>query len=134
MVLIEHTFIVDDDRIFVFGLQKILQINRISNKIEVFSNGKLALDKIHDLIATKSELPELILLDINMPIVDGWEFLSEFIRIAPVASKKIIIYLVTSSIDPADIERAKSYEFVSNYIIKPVKLETLTRALEEDTK
>ncbi|PLB17916.1 MAG: Two-component response regulator [Flavobacteriaceae bacterium FS1-H7996/R] len=65
-------------------------------------------------------LPDVILLDLNMPVMDGWEFLEEFISLKPKLEKKIPIYIVSSSNDPADIMKAKSISEVTDFIIKPV--------------
>ena len=65
-------------------------------------------------------LPDVIFLDINMPIMDGWEFLEEYLRLKPRIGKKIVIYVVSSSIDMRDLDRARSISEVSDYIIKPI--------------
>ncbi|MEW7277195.1 hypothetical protein ABW636_01205 [Aquimarina sp. 2201CG1-2-11] len=62
-----------------------------------------------------------------MPILDGWQFLDEFVKIP--CAKKIIIYVVSSSIDPEDVLRAKSYQGVSDYIVKPITIERLKEVL-----
>lgn len=64
-----------------------------------------------------------MLLDLNMTIMDGWQFLDEFTKIN--TDKKIIIYIITSSIDPTDVERSKEYNNVNNYLVKPITLEIL---------
>ena len=86
---------------------------------------------MHGLIDLKNEpetLPEVILLDLSMPVMDGWQFLDEFTKVK--IEKKITIYIVSSSIDPMDYERAKSYNDIQNYIIKPVQTEDLKSILK----
>ncbi|EPR70725.1 two-component response regulator [Winogradskyella psychrotolerans RS-3] len=56
-----------------------------------------------------------------MPIMDGFQFMEEYVKIKPKLSKKITIYMVSSSVDPVDIERAKNISDISDYIIKPIK-------------
>jgi CheY-like chemotaxis protein len=128
---IELAFIVDDDEIYVFGLKKMLSIHNICKNILIFSNGYEALKYIKPLLSSDTGLPDVILLDINMPIMDGWQFLDEFIKIKPSIQKKITIYMVSSSINPADINKAKSYEEVSDYFVKPIRLNDLSKILEE---
>ncbi|MDQ7918564.1 response regulator [Mesonia sp. MT50] len=70
----------------------------------------------------------MILLDLSMPVMDGWQFLDEFTKVK--IEKKITIYIVSSSIDPMDYERAKSYNDIQNYIIKPVQTEDLKSILK----
>lgn len=95
----------------------------------IFNNGKNAFDTLEKIILAEGELPELILLDLNMPIMDGWEFLDAFIQIP--CKQKITLYIITSSIDDEDIKKAKTYSNVSNYILKPVTIDGLKAILEE---
>ena len=67
-----------------------------------------------------------------MPIMDRWQFLDEFIKVP--SSKKVIIYIVTSSVDPDDVERAKSYGEVDNYLIKPIKADQLMELMNNFQK
>ena len=70
----------------------------------------------------------MILLDLNMPILDGWQFLDEFIHLP--LKKEISIFIVTSSIDPSDIEMAKNYKMVKSYIMKPITAQKLEEATQ----
>ncbi|UAB82923.1 response regulator [Zunongwangia sp. SCSIO 43204] len=123
--------IIDDDPIFVFSAKKIMELADFCNGFMVFHNGKEALNHLDAVISTGEELPDVILLDLNMPVMDGWEFLEEFIKIE--SEKVITIYIVSSSIDPGDINKAKSYDNVSNYIVKPVTIESLKSVLQNHT-
>ncbi len=98
----------------------------------VFNNGKDALDSLSPLVVSGENVPDVILLDLNMPIMDGWQFLDEFIKIK--TNKKILIYIVSSSIDPADTEKAKKYESVSNFIVKPITVDNLKNILQQITE
>lgn len=118
---VETAYIVDDDPVYVFGLQKLISLNRLCNDVIVFQNGLEALNRIKSF----ESLPDVILLDINMPVMDGWQFLEEFIQIEPLLKKKITIYMVSSSIETEDYERAKSISQIRNYITKPIKLSHL---------
>ncbi len=122
---IDLAFVVDDDRIYVYGLTKMMHLHNICKNLLVFNNGEEAIKYITPVINLNEELPDVILLDLNMPVLDGWGFLDEFIKLKPKITKNITIYILTSSIDPADIERAKHYTEVSDFLIKPIKLEDL---------
>jgi len=127
---LDLTCIIDDDPIFVFGAKRMMKIAKFCESFLIFSNGKEALKNLKPLLEAGEDLPELILLDLNMPIMDGWEFLDELIKID--ISKPITIYIISSSVDNLDMEKAKEYKMVSNYIIKPIsldKIEALTREI-----
>ncbi len=129
MKKIEIACIIDDDPIYVFCTKRIMDLADFCESFLIFHNGKEALDKLSAIIQRNENLPEVILLDLNMPVMDGWEFLEEFTKIP--ASKTITIYIVTSSINPEDIERAEQFDNVNNYIVKPVTAEKLMQILKD---
>ncbi|QNK78055.1 response regulator [Winogradskyella undariae] len=113
--------VIDDDDIYQFTITKILESIKLSKKILLFSDGEEALDFMVDNLYNDDKLPDIIFLDINMPIMDGFQFMEEYVEIKPKLNKKIIIYMVSSSVDPVDIAKAKEISDVSDYIIKPIK-------------
>ncbi|WP_178983528.1 response regulator [Winogradskyella helgolandensis] len=129
MTKIDVACIIDDDPIFIFGAKRMMELSEFCNSFMVFKNGQEALNNLKPIMNTGEVLPDVILLDINMPIMDGWEFLDEFIKIK--SHKMVTIYIVSSSINPIDLNRAKRYENVSNYILKPISLNSLKGILEE---
>ncbi|MEM7382378.1 MAG: response regulator, partial [Bacteroidota bacterium] len=108
MKKINRISIIDDDPITIFGIKKMLDHLDVCDSISTYLNGKEAIDAIKDRITDKLEVPEVIFLDINMPIMDGWQFLEEFIAL-PI-KQKIRINIVTSSIDISDRERWEFYK------------------------
>ena len=78
---INSVFIVDDDSITIFGLRKLLAKFSSELLVNEFRNGRQALDAILALLQKKQMLPEVIFLDINMPVMDGWGFLDEFLKL-----------------------------------------------------
>ena len=130
MKKVDIACIIDDDPIFVFGTKKIMQLADFCTNFMVFHNGEEAINHLKPIIeSNEPSLPDVILLDLNMPIMDEWQFLDEFIKIP--CKKKIIIYIVTSSIDPQDLARAKEYDNISNYLIKPISAQKLQELLAE---
>tara|TARA_B100001115_G_scaffold173784_1_gene158225 strand:- start:4087 stop:4479 length:393 start_codon:yes stop_codon:yes gene_type:complete len=121
--------LVEDDPIHVFITKKQLEIIGLAENLMVCKNGKEAYDKMRAIIKAGESLPDLILLDLNMPIWDGWRFLEEFIKIP--ARQQIIIFILTSSTSKADIKKAEEFNLRSNYLVKPVTLESLKDALEQ---
>jgi len=120
--------IIDDDPIFIFGLKKVMNSVDFAEEILVYKNGEDALENLIAIRNDKETLPEVILLDLNMPIMDGWQFLDEFTQVK--VDKKITVYIVSSSIDPLDYEKTKKYNHIENYIIKPVQTDDLKTILK----
>lgn len=120
MKSIKNLFLVDDDEIFTFLTKRTIEETQMVDQIKIFSNGQDALEFLEKAAGNKELLPEVILLDINMPILDGWGFLEEFILLQPSIGKRITIYVVSTSISPFDLERAKNVSGVSDFIIKPI--------------
>lgn len=121
--------IIDDDPIFVFATKRIMSIANFCDSFLIFNNGEEALESLYALMTTKEELPAIILLDVNMPVMDGWQFLDKLTEYK--IPETITIYVVTSSINPDDLSRAKKYKQVSNYIVKPVTVDKLCEILKE---
>ncbi len=94
-----------------------------------FSNGEEALRYLLANASQEGNLPDIILLDINRPYVDGWAFLNDYAELKKQLAKKIVIYMVSSSIDPSDMNRAKSNANVSDYLIKPILKEGYQKLL-----
>lgn len=119
-------FVVDNDRIYLTVTQKLLSKISTSFSISVFYDGIEAFEAIESLVASKpSELPDLILLDLDMPIMDGWDFLESYNKMGVNNYKSIPIYIVTSSIALEDINKSNNYQDVLGYLVKPLNLETL---------
>jgi len=131
---IELACIIDDDKIYVNLVRKIIEIKKLSENLLIFKNGLEALDYFKVILSnlTEEKLPEIIFLDLNMPVMDGWEFLGEFVKIKNNFDKKISLYVVSSSIDPRDLERAKSFNLVTDYLIKPIELRKFEKIFDRN--
>jgi CheY-like chemotaxis protein len=125
MKKIDTICVIDDDEIYQFIIKKEIESTKLFDKIITFSNGEDAINFFQNLSENSKELPDVILLDINMPVLDGWQFLDEYALLKPRLTKKIIIYLVTSSVDERDMEHTKKINEISDYIVKPVTRQKL---------
>ena len=112
--------LVDDNTTYLFITKKILEQQQNVEQINTFMNGLEALTYLKEHSKEENILPNILFLDLFMPIMDGWEFLDEFKEVKSNHLNKITIYICTSSISPHDVERAKNISSVSGYIIKPI--------------
>ncbi|TDQ11882.1 response regulator [Pedobacter metabolipauper] len=129
MKRIDTACVIDDDQIYTFGIKKLMAITEFSNHIMIFKNGDEALKYLKPVIEDAESLPDVILLDLNMPIIDGWQFLDAFIKFK--LAKKVTIYIVSSSIDTNDYEKAAKYSIVNNFFVKPIRKDDLQRIMED---
>jgi CheY-like chemotaxis protein len=125
-----NTFcIVDDDDIYQFTTSVLLKKTDLVNKIIVFSNGLKAINFLKDEIGNKENIPDVLFLDINMPVMDGWEFLEEYLLIKPMIPKTVVIYMVSSSVDEKDVLKAKSISALSGYLVKPISSQNIMEVI-----
>jgi len=126
---IELACIIDDDNIYVNLIKKIIETKALCENLIVFNDGKQSIDYFEALLQNldKERIPDIIFLDLNMPVMDGWQFLERFTKIKNKFGKVITLYIVSSSIYPEDINRAKSLETVEDYLIKPIIISDLAK-------
>ncbi|MBM1104889.1 response regulator [Aurantibacter crassamenti] len=133
MKKINTSCIIDDDDIFIYGTKRIIKEVNFCEEILVFNNGQDALDEFKKLTDLGKELPSIIFLDLNMPIMNGWEFLEQFTKIENNNQDKVIVYIISSSVDPRDLEKVGNYEIIHNYILKPFSSKDLESILKDVT-
>jgi CheY-like chemotaxis protein len=115
-----HFLLIDDDEIFQFIMKN--TIAEISPDIDIkfFSDGEKGIEFLKQNLGAAINLPDIILLDVNMPFMDGWEFLNEYNSLQKEIKKEINIYLLTSSNNPQDIAKAQEISTLSGYLVKPI--------------
>lgn len=111
-----HILLIIDDDIMIQKLHSMLvKKNELAKDFLIFGNGKLALDFV---LKYDENQIFIVLLDINMPTMNGWEFLDAINQDSP--DRPIFVAIVSSSVDLSDIEKAKKYPQVMTYIDKPL--------------
>jgi len=129
----EHSpliWIIDDDDLFIMITRNNIRKAATLVETEVFHDGLESMDCLKERIASEGILPDIILLDLNMPIADGWNFLSHYIQLEEKVRKKINLFVCTSSIDPKDIQRAKEFGDVIDFKEKPLSKEAILDILQ----
>ena len=122
--------IIDDDTIYHFILTSIINKNKLAESILSFLDGEKAIQYLTENKMNNEKIPDVLFLDVNMPIMDGWMFIEEYARIKMNITKKILVFMLSSSANPTDIERADKISEISNYIIKPQNLEEVKMIFE----
>jgi CheY-like chemotaxis protein len=119
--------LIDDDKNDNFYHEREILKAKPDLTVITKTSGMEALDYLNGPAAK----PELVFLDINMPIWDGWAFLLEFSRLDKKLQEAIMIMVLTSSRNPTDELRAKAWGFVSGFIIKPLSKEIMLDILNK---
>src|ERR1700760_751823 len=123
--------LVDDDEINNFISIKLIRKALFNTDITACLNGKFAIDQLVEMQRKGADkLPDYILLDINMPIMNGWEFLDEYKRLGLDPLGKTKIFIISSSVFSNDINKARSYPIVKDFISKPLNVEKIKELFE----
>lgn len=131
MKKINSVCIVEDDPIHLYITKKNIELHDLVEEVLVFKNGKEAYYSLKEMFLKNEMMPEVILLDLNMPVWDGWEFLKEFTQL-PI-KYPVSIYILSSSNNEEDMERAKQYNLVREYYVKPIKSDQIKEILTNAT-
>lgn len=126
----KRVLLVDDDKICNFITETTLNRLGIAKEIHSALNGKEALDLLNDYFTGDRAIPDIILLDLNMPIMDGFQFIEAFKRLDYPKKEKVLIVVLTSSENPEDIIKAKKMG-VDHYLTKPLNEAKLLAVLKE---
>lgn len=118
-------YLIDDDEIIIYLTQRLLLSENYCKKVEYFLDASAAIYKLKESVSLNLQLPQFILLDLNMPGMDGWSFIEEFKTL----NLDIPIFILTSSIDPNDKVRAYHTKEIKAFIIKPLTKIAATKIL-----
>ena len=124
--------LIEDDQFQVFLLQRMLELSKFDFRILVFNDGKTAYEGLSNRFHEGLPQPDLVFLDINMPIWDGWEFLNEMrTHHIPVGEK---VFVLSSSMCPEDTLLAAKFGLENSFINKPLNKEKLYEMLSTITE
>lgn len=131
MYKFNNACIIEDNPASVFWIKELMEEANFAAHILVYKNGQAAFEAISKNIDDAAKTPDIIFLDLNMPVMDGWQFLQAFTQLKP--TKKILIYILTSSVDPEDTVKVLQYNNVQGYLVKPITESELIKILFEQT-
>lgn len=130
---IANLWIIDDDPMSSFYIKRLAELGELAHIITIYNSAQGAIDYLLHHKNSVEHLPNVILLDIYMPELDGWDFLEALKTIESQLTKQPEIYIISSSNHPKDLSKAGTFPEVRAYFQKPVTLEILkqqVRALQ----
>ena len=124
---VELAYIIDDDEVIIYLTDIIIKNVEFCEKLTTFTKANDALEALKVALETGKDIPSVILIDLNMPVMDGWRFLDELVKLD--TKQQVPVFIFTSSIDSRDMERAQKYGIVKDYIIKPLTIHKINKIL-----
>jgi CheY-like chemotaxis protein len=131
MKKLNSILLVDDDNPTNFLHQMIIEENNLSEQIHVAFTGLEAIEYLATKKNGKHPCPDIIFLDINMPIMNGWDFLTRYKVLPDEQKASIVIVMLTASLNITDNEKAKKNQEIRDFITKPLTLEKLEKLIEK---
>lgn len=125
-------WLVDDDQIYHIIMKKIINKSDVCSQVTSFYNGREAINALIEAITNNTAFPDLILLDIEMPALDGWGFMNEWLELKKLINEEISIYISSSSIAFEDKQKAKNNPDILGYMSKPINADDLILICNND--
>lgn len=123
--------IVDDDELVFFLTSRMIAALHLPTEVISCTDGLEAITYFKNNVNNADELPDVVFLDLSMPIMDGWEFLDEYSVLRSGIAKQNNLYVLSSSVSPHDVERSKQYSFVVDFCVKPLSKDLIHKILTE---
>lgn len=133
MAKTEKVYLIDDDEINNFICTNILKKINFCDEVVAYESGTEALKALQEVVENKDteNIPDVIFLDINMPIMNGWDFLDEYKKLKDDIDKPVALFMLSSSIYQADVEKSRQYEEVLDFVTKPLNEQVLNEITEK---
>ena len=125
---LKRIYIIDDDPIYKLVTNKLIEKTNLFSGTRHFANGSEALHYFE----STTDFPDILLLDLEMPEMDGWEFLDEFCQLKKKMENDGLIYIASSSIAHEDKMKAQKYKCVRGFLSKPINLDKLKKIADQD--
>lgn len=123
--------LIDDDQDCNFFHQRLINKMEYAEKVYIVSNGKEAIDFLKSEINGEHPHPDIIFLDINMPIMNGWEFIEEYQKLSESQKAKVMLIMLTTSLNIDDVEKAKKYKDIKGYKNKYLDIDTMNEIIAQ---
>ncbi len=123
--------LIDDDKATNYINKWIISRAEIADKIVAVDSGYKALDYLNEKDVEENPIPDIIFLDINMPGMDGWEFLDEYREMKDVVKERIVIVMLTTSSNPDDLNKSATISLINGFKNKPLTAENLKGIIDE---
>ncbi|MEZ4883532.1 MAG: response regulator [Chitinophagales bacterium] len=127
MKTINSVLLIEDNEITNFYNKHLFIKNGFVEDVKIATNGKKALEYLY----SAENKPDLILLDLNMPVMNGFEFLDEYEKMDSEVREGIVICVLTTSLHEEDLEKAKKYEVISQYCKKPLSADQIQKIITQ---
>jgi CheY-like chemotaxis protein len=129
---LDLVYMIDDDEIIIFLTSKLLMDEQFCRRLMTFENAESALAKLSASMETGQDIPDAILFDLHMPVMNGWDFIEEVQKL----QVNIPAFIFTASINPSDKKRSYEYNKIKGFISKPltqIKLQKILKLVNDNT-